>query len=318
MPILDHYFLFLAKTLTLVFSLVLIILMLKNNESNPSKPTITQLGQKRLDHYRDTCKQLKKIPHFKKRDKLLKKKEKALGTLQKNLFILDFKGDLHASSVEGLRQEIDLILALADKDDEVLIRLNSRGGTITGYGLAASQVNRLRKAGFKLTIAIDEIAASGGYLIAALASHIIAAPFACIGSIGVAYELPNLNKLLSKHGIEYTQVTAGKYKRTLSLFGENTKEGEKKVKEEAEVAHELFKSYISQYRDLDLTEVATGETWPAAVAHQKGLVDMLMSSDEFIEKMQDEYILLHITTPMKKALLDIFRAKASALLQHLE
>ncbi|MCP8352585.1 protease SohB [Candidatus Synchoanobacter obligatus] len=316
MLLLDQYLLFLAKGLTVLF-FILLIIKASTKKARSHKPSITHYNKEALEDQASTCKELKSFKHFKSVLKKIKKSTKALSKPSEHLFVLDFDGDIKASQVSVLRQEINLILSIANENDQVLIRLNSRGGTVTGYGLAASQIHRIRKAGLHLTIAIDEMAASGGYLIASLANQIIAAPFACIGSIGVAYELPNIYQLLAKHGIEYKQITAGKYKRTLSVFGEPTEEGENKVKEDAELTHKLFKEHITQYRDLNLDEVATGETWPATVAHEKGLVDQLYTSDEYIQDHLTSHAIFIISTPTEESLLKTLKAKAIQALQAL-
>ncbi len=261
---------------------------------------------------------MKALPHFKEMKKKLKKENKQHNKYDRHLFVIDFEGDIKATGVKKLRVEIDLVLSIASPNDHILIRLNSRGGTVTGYGLVASQVQRIRQANIPLTISIDEIAASGGYLVASLANEIISAPFACIGSIGVVYEIPNLHQFLANRGIEYKQITAGKYKRTLSVFGKHTQEGENKVKEDAETTHALFKQFISQYRQLDLDDVATGETWPASIAHQKGLVDRLYTSDEFIQDHLDTHAVLVLKTPETQSLLKALRGKAMSLLHYVQ
>lgn len=319
MLITDQYFLFLAKTSTMTFALIGIILTFTHSKGNDSlKPEISIVNKKRLREHGNICNQLKQFNHFKIKKKSLKQKEKQLKSLTEHLFIIDFKGDIHASGVTTLRKEIDLILEIIQENDQVLLRIDSRGGTVIGYGLVASQIHRLRQANIHLTIAIDQIAASGGYLVASLANEIIAAPFACIGSIGVAYEIPNIHNLLNSYGIEYKQVTAGQYKRTLSVFGKNTKDGEAKVQSDVEMTHELFKNYISQYRDLDIETVATGETWPAMIAHEKGLVDRLLSSDEFIQEHIDNKLILQLNTPTKNSLVNLMKQKAVSLLQYME
>lgn len=317
MSIFDYYFLFLAKISTASLLLMIILAGIsRSKKGSISQPEAMIINTKNLKYYQSICNELK-LPYFKHKKKMFKQEEKAVKTLSKHLYIIDFKGDIPASGVEALTAEVNLILALANKEDAVLLTIESRGGTVVGYGLVASQINRLRQAGLNITIAIDQIAASGGYLVASLAHHIIAAPFACIGSIGVAYELPNMNKLLKKHGIEYTQITAGRYKRTLSLFGKNTPEGAQKAQESVEETHLLFQNYVSKYRDLDIDTVATGETWPAAIALEKGLIDAVMTSDEFILSQKD-MVLIKISTPEKHHFIKTLQKKAVAVLQHLE
>ncbi|MBD3653554.1 protease SohB [Kangiella sp.] len=201
----------------------------------------------------------------------------------KRMYVIDFEGDIHASGVESLREEVTAILATANKDDQVLVRLESPGGLVHSYGLAASQLKRIRDAGLKLTISVDEVAASGGYMMACVADELVSAPFAVLGSIGVVAEIPNFNRLLQKANIDYEQHTAGQYKRTLTMFGQNTTVAREKFKQELEETHQLFKTFIHENRpNLDLDKVATGEHWYGRQALELGLVDKILTSDDVI------------------------------------
>ncbi len=211
------------------------------------------------------------------------------------IFVLDFDGDLHAHAVENLREEISAILTISEEKDEVLLRLESPGGVVHGYGHAASQLKRIKDKGLKLTIAVDEVAASGGYMMACVADTIIAAPFAIIGSIGVIAELPNFNRLLKKYDVDIEQHTAGEFKRTLTVLGENTDKGREKFKQELEDVHHLFKSWVKQNRDkLDIDKVATGEHWFGQQALELQLVDKLGTSDDFIMEKVKSYSVYEI------------------------
>ncbi len=202
---------------------------------------------------------------------------------EKTLYVLEFDGDVHAEEVKNLREEVSTILHIAGKDDEVLVKLTSPGGAVNSYGLAASQLVRIRDKGLNLTVAVDEVAASGGYLMACVANHIVAAPFAIVGSIGVVAELPNFHKVLEKYNIDYEQFTAGEYKRTVTMFGENTDEAKAKFKDELTEIHSVFKDFVQQYRpSLDIQTIATGEYWLAVKAQKLGLVDELQTSDAYI------------------------------------
>ncbi len=204
-------------------------------------------------------------------------------TIKPKLFVIRFDGDIKASETEKLTECVNAILESASEQDEVLLVLESAGGFVHSYGLAASQLSRIREHNLRLTVAIDKCAASGGYLMACVATKIIAARFAIIGSIGVIGQMPNFNKLLKKNNIEYEMHTAGDFKRTLTMFGENTDKQRHKFIEEIEVVHELFKDYISTHRpQVNLQEVATGEHWHAIQAFEKNLVDKLQTSDDFI------------------------------------
>ena len=202
---------------------------------------------------------------------------------EKTVFVLDFKGDLMASAVDSLRVEISSVLQVAKQDDEVVVRLESPGGAAHSYGLAASQLARVRSAGIHLTVCVDRVAASGGYMMACVANRIVAAPFAILGSIGVVAPLPNVHRLLDRLGVDFENVTAGEHKRPVSVFGEVTEEGRDKLKEQLAHTHTLFKDLIVEHRpDIDIEKVATGEHWHAREAHALELVDELMTSDDYL------------------------------------
>lgn len=201
----------------------------------------------------------------------------------RNLFVLDFRGSTKGHEFKDLRLKIDAILEVADEHDEVIVNLCSPGGLVNSYGLCASQLERLRSRNIFLTVTVDEVAASGGYLMACVANKIVAAPFAYVGSIGVIAGIPNFRRVLNKYDVDYEQITAGKFKRTLSVFGENTEEGRQKFKEELEAVHERFKEQVLRYRpQLDVAKVTTGEHWLALDAKELGLVDEIATSDEYI------------------------------------
>ena len=218
-----------------------------------------------------------------KRERKAMKKEEATVDHKPRLFVIDFKGGMEAKEVASLREEVTAVLTLATEQDEVLVRVESGGGVVHGYGLCASQLQRLRDRGLHLTVAIDKVAASGGYMMACVAQHIIAAPFAIVGSIGVVAQLPNFHRLLQKHDIDYEQHTAGQYKRTLTLFGENDEAGRQKFREELESGHQQFRSFVARHRPrIELDKVATGEHWLASEALQLELVDELRTSDDYL------------------------------------
>ena len=197
--------------------------------------------------------------------------------------MINFKGDIKASEVESLREEITSILTVVKTSDEVVLILESSGGTVHGYGLAASQLKRIRDREISLTVAVDKIAASGGYMMACVANKIIAAPFAIIGSVGVLAQLPNFHRLMKKYNIDYEQLSAGEYKRTLTLFGENDDKDREKFQEELEDTHELFKEFIKDNREqVDIDKIATGEHWYGKRALDLQLVDELITSDDYL------------------------------------
>ncbi len=214
-------------------------------------------------------------------------------TQRKRLYVLDFDGDLHASATDNLREEISAVLPQIREGDEILLKLESPGGLVHGYGLAASQLQRIADAKVHLTIAVDKVAASGGYMMACVGDTIVAAPFAVLGSIGVIAQMPNFNRLLKKNDIDIELLTAGEYKRTLTMFGENTDKGRQKFVEELEETHVLFKEFVGENRpELDIAKVSTGEVWYGSRAVDVGLIDSLQTSDAFVQqrlKDQDVY-----------------------------
>ncbi|MEJ2090418.1 MAG: protease SohB, partial [Gammaproteobacteria bacterium] len=246
-------------------------------------------GQFKKAHRHDQKAQKAASKEARKQEKQLAKREappeQAIpdGHVRPRLFVLSFKGDMQASKVDHLRTEITAVLTLADGSDEVLVRIESPGGAVHGYGLAASQLDRIRQHGIPLTVAVDKVAASGGYLMAAVADRIIAAPFAVLGSIGVLAQIPNVHRLLKKHDVDVEVLTAGKYKRTLTVLGENTEEGRRKFIEELEDIHALFQEFVGSRRPaLNMEEVATGEVWYGQRALDRHLVDELSTSDEYL------------------------------------
>lgn len=225
-----------------------------------------------------------------------KKKEKALaGQKRPRVFVLDFKGDIQASHIKALREEVTAILTSCQSTDQVVIKIESPGGLVTGYGLVASQLARLRDKGLFLTVCVDEVAASGGYMAACVGNRIVAAPFAVIGSIGVYAAVPNIHRLLKKYDVDFKEVTAGEYKRTVSVLGENTPQGLQKFQEQIQETHNLFKRYVHQYRpQLAIDKVATGEHWYGTQALDLALVDMIQTSDDLLFGLSENHDLYEI------------------------
>lgn len=222
---------------------------------------------------------------------------------RRRLFVLDFKGDIKASQVSGLRREITSVLSVADIYDEVLINVESGGGTVHGYGLAAAQLERVRNKNIALTVCVDKVAASGGYLMACVANRIIAAPFAIIGSIGVMAQIPNIHRLLKKHDVDVELLTAGEYKRTLTVMGENTDKGRQKFLADIQIIHDQFKDFISKFRpQTDVAAVATGETWSGQAAVKLQLVDEVLTSDEYIVNSCETADVYRVKYESKKSL----------------
>ncbi|OGH02366.1 MAG: protease SohB [Candidatus Lambdaproteobacteria bacterium RIFOXYD1_FULL_56_27] len=230
------------------------------------------------------------------------------------LFVLDFTGDVRASGAQGLAKEVNNLLGFAMPGDQVLVRLESPGGAVTGYGLAASQLLRIKARGLPLTVAVDKVAASGGYLMAAVADRILAAPFAVIGSIGVVASLPNFRRLLEDQKVDFEQITAGEYKRTLTLFGENTEKGRAKVQEEVDQVHRLFKDWVARFRpQMILSQVATGEWWHGAAALDLGLIDQVLTSDEFLTQQAQDLKVVGLKWQEPKARAGFWGRMASSL-----
>jgi len=246
------------------------------------------------------------------RQKALPKEEPS--TFTRRVFVIDFKGDVMATGVESLREEVTAIVGIAETTDEVVLRLESPGGAVHSYGLAASQLARLRDKNIPLTICVDKIAASGGYMMACVGRQVVAAPFAVIGSIGVVAPVPNLHRLLERHGIDYQDFTAGRYKRTVSLLGPITDEGRAKLKEQLEETHDLFKQFIHTMRpQLDVEAVATGEHWYGTRAIELGLIDRLSTSDDYLLELAKEARVFEVECERPRSMRERAASMASAL-----
>lgn len=293
------YGLFLAKTATLVAALGLLLTLVAASiralrHESGERLEIRNLNE-RLRELTEALNRELLDPAARRREHRRLRRErqarrKGAAKARPRVFVLDFHGDLEASRVSALREEISALLQVArPQHDEVLLRLESAGGAVPGYGLAASQLQRIRDRGLALTVAIDKVAASGGYLMACVAERILAAPFAIVGSIGVVGQLPNFNRWLREHHIDYELHTAGEYKRTLTLFGENTEAARAKFREELEQVHGLFKDFVAQRRPaLELARVATGEYWYGTQALALRLVDELATSDDYLLRRAQE------------------------------
>ncbi len=309
MEFLTEYGMFLAKLgtisalLVLIVGSVIVIIMRGKGEHehlhvkniNDKYDTMSFMLNSQVLNKKDFKKYLK---HHKQEQKV---SEKQTSDAKKKTFVLEFKGDIKATSVSSLREEITAILTIADKKDEVVVILESGGGTVHGYGLGASQLRRIRDKDITLTVAVDKVAASGGYMMACVANKIIAAPFAILGSIGVLAQIPNFHRLLKKMDIDFEQITAGDYKRTLTLFGENTDKDREKFKEELEDTHHLFKEFVKDNRaQVDIDKIATGEHWYGKRALDLKLVDELVTSDDYLTDAAKESDVFEIKYERKK------------------
>jgi serine protease SohB len=306
----SQYGLFLAKIATFVIAIAAIALVIisaaQRKSGKRGELTLTDLSEQYREMQEEITFERLSPAEQKIWSKEQKKKDKAEAKQAKLaakkgekspekscLYVLEFKGSVDAHEVEALREEITAVLAIAKPNDEVLLKLESPGGMVHGYGLAASQLDRLRKKGIRLTAAVDKVAASGGYMMACVADHIVAAPFAVIGSIGVVAQIPNFHRLLKKNDIDVELHTAGEFKRTLTLFGENTDQGREKFREELNETHQLFKDFVREQRpSLDIDRLATGEHWFGTQAKEKGLIDDIGTSDDLvIEQIKDRDVI---------------------------
>ena len=321
--ILTGYGIFILEILTILLLILAIVSLVisyrQNNKSKIGELEIKDLSEE-FDHQvrvlrdfnlsEEELKQQAKAEKKAEKQKAKKRKEKlkkgeTLDDEKKScVYVLDFHGDISASETTALREEISAILNVATPKDEVLLRLESPGGIVNDYGFAASQLSRLKQKGIKLTIAVDKVAASGGYMMACVADKIVSAPFAVIGSIGVVAQIPNVHRLLKKYDVDVDVMTAGEFKRTVTVLGENTEKGKQKFQQELEETHQLFKQFVAQNRPhLDVDKVATGEHWFGQQALALQLVDELATSDDIIlEKMKDKSVIA-VKYKVKKPLL---------------
>ncbi|ELY6345279.1 protease SohB [Cronobacter sp. JZ38] len=330
MNLFAEYGLFLAKIVTVVVAIAIVIALIANltqrKKAQRGELRVTRLGEEYKEMKEEVGAALLDPHQHKQWHKNLKKKNKqeakaakarakrgeAVPASKPTLYVLDFKGSIDAHEVSALREEVTAVLAVAKPEDEVLLRLESPGGVVHGYGLAASQLQRLRERQIPLTVAVDKVAASGGYMMACVANKIVAAPFAIIGSIGVVAQIPNFNRLLKRNDIDIELHTAGQYKRTLTLLGENTEEGREKFREDLNETHQLFKGFVHSMRpSLDIDAVATGEHWYGVQAQEKGLVDEISTSDDLIIARMQEREVVSLRYMQRKRLMDRFTGSAA-------
>ncbi|MXP67396.1 protease SohB [Pantoea sp. Aalb] len=334
MGFLSSYGLFLVKSITVVVAIAVTIIIVLNNVMLRK---YKNNGQLRLIHLDEEYRQMKEdiqlakikshvkkiwLKQHKKQEKIKIKNDKRNAKVnltakeKPTLYVIEFKGSIDANEVSSLREEISAVLSVAGPGDEVLLRLESMGGMVHSYGLAASQLQRLRDANIYLTIVVDKVAASGGYMMACVANRIIAAPFSIIGSIGVVAQIPNFNRLLKRNDIDIELHTAGQYKRTLTFFGENTEEGRKKFCDILNETHQLFKVFINEMRpSLDLEKVATGEHWYGRQALSLGLVDGLDTSDALIIRKMKDFTVLGVQYIRKRKIIDRFTHSVSYIVE---
>lgn len=324
MEFISEYGMFLAKSITVIATVaiiagILVSLSMKGRSQEKGHIEVTRLNEQ-FDAVEDTLKAAIFEPDVRKQQMKLEQKQKKAELKAKKraakkggetadeeapsrVFVLNFDGDIKASAVENLREEISCVLTMATEKDEVVLRLESGGGMVHSYGLASSQLDRIKKRGVPLTVCVDKVAASGGYMMACVANKILAAPFAVMGSIGVVAQLPNFNRLLKKNDIDFELITAGEHKRTLTMFGENTQKGRDKFVEDLEDIHALFKSFVAEHRPVvNINEVATGDVWFGQRALDKSLVDELMTSDEYIHQRAKSADVFEVEYLFKKSI----------------
>ena len=335
MELLSQYGLFLAKIATVVIAIAVVAVLIVNltqRKRQRGELRITRLSEQYKEMQEEMSLALLDSHQQKLWHKAQKKKHKQDAKAAKakaklnvpeetstpRVYVLDFKGSMDAHEVSSLREEVTAVLAVAKPQDQVVVRLESPGGVVHGYGLAASQLQRLREKQIPLTVAVDKVAASGGYMMACVADKIVAAPFSIIGSIGVVAQIPNFNRFLKSKDIDIELHTAGQYKRTLTLLGENTEEGRQKFRENLNETHDLFKEFVSQMRpQLDIEQVATGEHWYGSQALEKGLVDEVGTSDELLLGLIQEHEAIGVRYQQRKKLLERFTGSATESVDHL-
>ncbi len=302
-----EYGLFLLKALTIVAAFAVIIGLAasagsRGQRSEPGHIEVQHLNERFEDMAQNMQEVMLDSAELKQQQKQKKKAEKkvhaekkkalkhklrdnseAADDARRRLYVIEFDGDIRASAVSQLREEISALMTIARSCDEVVVKLESGGGMVHSYGLAASQLDRLRDKQIPLTVCVDKVAASGGYMMACIGNKIIGAPFAMIGSIGVVAQIPNFHKVLKKHDVDFEMLTAGEYKRTLTIFGENTEKGREKFMEELEQTHVLFKEFVAEHRpSVDIDAISTGEVWFGTKAMEMQLIDQLGTSDQYL------------------------------------
>ncbi len=310
MEFLAEYAGFLARTVTVVVAIVVVLLVIavlrqkgQRSSGHLSVRKLNEFYRELREHLEDSVLHKDQLKRQRKAEAKAHKAEQKKPVEKPRVFVLDFDGDIKASATEQLRHEVTAVLSMAQPADEVVVRLESGGGMVHAYGLASSQLARLRDAGVPLTVCVDKVAASGGYMMACVANRVLAAPFAVLGSIGVVAQLPNVHRLLKKHDIDVEVLTAGEFKRTLTVFGENTEKGREKFQEDLELTHQLFKGFVSRYRpQLNIDKVATGEVWLGLSALEHELVDALQTSDEYLARRANEAELFQLRFINRKSL----------------
>ena len=313
---------FLAKAIVLVIAIVVTVAcisaVVSRSKTERGELTIKNMSEQLADITEYLNSQVLDKKSFKRYQKQQKSVKKTNCNTNAHSYVIHFKGSLDAHEVASLREEVSAVLVIAKPQDEVIVTIESGGGMVHGYGLAASQLARIREANIPLTVCIDKVAASGGYMMACVANTIVAAPFAIVGSIGVIAQIPNFNKVLKKHDVDFEQHTAGTFKRTLTMFGENTDDARQKFKQELEQTHDLFKQFVQRYRSqLEIETVATGEHWFGQQALDLNLIDDLKTSDDWIQHRALNRKVFEVKYKIKQSLTDKLNKNAAIMVQNL-
>lgn len=339
MEFLTEFGLFLAKAVTIVVAILVIVSIVvsaaqkdKDDHEGGGELRVRKLNEAYRKLQESLRARLMSDQERKQWEKAHKKEEKARQKSEKQaakggqqnqekparVYVLDFDGDIKASDTDTLRKAVSAVLSIAEPGkDEVVIRLESGGGLVHAYGLAAAQLDRIRNKGITLTACVDKVAASGGYMMACVADRIVASPFAILGSIGVVAQLPNFHRFLQKNDVDFEVLTAGEHKRTLTVFGENTEKGRQKFLEDLEDTHQLFKDYVSERRpSVDITAVSNGDIWFGKRALEVSLIDEIKTSDEYLIEACDRADVISVTFQRKRTLPERLGLAASVALEN--
>lgn len=323
-----HFGLFVAEVAIIVVAVGIVIGLIARQKSQRGEREAALVIRDRGEHFRKRQQRLAlarlSSAQAEKAQKAWDKEEKQKAKQQKKqpaegkkaVWVVDFNGDIRASATPELSEQISAILLAAQKGDEVVVRLESGGGMVHAYGLASSQLDRLRHADLTLTVCVDKVAASGGYMMACCADHLVAAPFAVVGSIGVVAQIPNIHRLLKKNDVDVDVLTAGKHKRTLTMLGENTEEGREKFLEDLADTHALFKRFVGERRpQLAIDDIATGDTWYGSEAVDNGLIDEVGTSEEYLQRASQQAKVLEIALKKPRSLSQRLGKQSSAAIE---
>jgi len=168
----------------------------------------------------------------------------------------------------------------------VVLRINSPGGVVGPTQELHAAVLRLREAGKPVVASLGAVAASGGYYVAVAADKIYANPGTLTGSIGVIFQLPNLDGLMKKVGIDYVVVKAGRYKDIGNISRTMTPEERQVLQSLLDDVHAQFISAVATGRKLDRAQVvgfADGRIVSGSQAKDLRMVDALGGLEEAVD-----------------------------------